>query len=449
VSRGEGEGRGEAARKWVHLLAGLFALLLRDLTPLEAAGCAAGAVLFNRFVLAPLGGGLLFRRGERGDPWRSGIVLYPAAVLALILLFHEHLEIAAAAWVIMAAGDSAAGALGRVFGRHPLPWNPRKTAEGTAAFTLAAGAAATGILFWMGRDAWEAFLLAAPTAACAAGVESLPWRLDDNLTVPLLSGLFLRGLVELDPGHLAAAAPTLREAFLMGVLVNLVLSLLALRSGSVDRSGAVAGFLVGLLTFTFSGWRGFLVLLAFFVLGSAATRAGYRRKARAGVAQAHRGARSARHALANCAVAVYLAFLSSSAPAPGLFVLAFVCAYATAAFDTVSSEVGQAYGGRPVLITTLRVVPVGTDGAISWVGTLAGLAAALSITGVARATGLLPPGCGGVVAAAAFVGSTADSFLGATLEAKGLMDNEAVNFSNTLVGALAGIGLAALTSTAL
>jgi len=48
------------------------------------------------------------------------------------------------------------------------------------------------------------------------------------------------------------------------------------------------------------------------------------------------------------------------------------------------------------------------------------------------------------VLAAAFIGSTADSVLGATLESRGLMDNEAVNFSNTLVGSLSGIGLLAL-----
>ena len=120
------------------------------------------------------------------------------------------------------------------------------------------------------------------------------------------------------------------------------------------------------------------------------------------------------------------------------------CALATAACDTVSSEIGQAYGGRPVLITTLRPVPVGTDGAITWVGTLAGGLAALAVGGCASATGLLASDLLGIVTVAALLGSAADSFLGATLEAQGLLDNEAVNFSNTLLGALAGIGLAAL-----
>ncbi len=439
----------ETARKSVHLGVGGFAFLLRELTPWQAALCAAGAVLFNRFGLRALGGARLFRGEEARHPWRSGIVIYPVAVLLLIVLFRDRMEVAAASWGILAAGDSAAGLFGRRFGRRTLAWNRTKSLEGTAAFVLGAVAAAWALLVWMGRQPLEAVLLAVPTALFGALIESLPWRLSDNLTVPLLSGLFLRGLLEVDPQHLQAGGLALRDAFLEAIVANLILAFLARRAGSVDTSGMIAGFLVGVLTYTFSGWRGFLVLLAFFVLGSGSTRLGYRRKARLGIAQERKGARSARHALANCGVAVYLAFLLAGAASPAVFVLAFVCAYATAAFDTVSSEIGQAYGGRPVLITTLRPVPPGTDGAVSWIGTLAGALAALAVGGVATATGFLAPGLLGTVVLASFVGSTADSLLGATLERRGVMDNDAVNFFNTLVGALAGVGLAALLAAPL
>ncbi len=435
----------EASRKLVHAGAGGLAFLLKYLEPAQAIGCALAAVLFNRFALAPLGGRRLFRGEERRHPWTSGIVIYPVAVLLLLLLFRERLEVAAAAWGILAGGDAAAGALGRWRGRQPLPWNHRKTLEGSAAFAVAATLAAATLLTWMGRPPLQAIALAIPTALFAAVVESLPWRLDDNLTVPLLAALFLRGLIEVDTGQLRAAAPQLAADFLWAAAANILIGLVARRLGTVDRSGMIAGILIGTITWTFAGWRGFLVLVIFFVLGSAATRLGYRRKARAGIAQERRGARSAGHAVANCAVAVFLAFLVASAAAPATYLLAFVCAYATAAFDTVSSEIGQAYGGRPILSTTLRSVPAGTDGAISWTGTFAGLLAAAIVAACARSTGLIAPGLPGLVLAAAFIGSTADSFLGATLERRGLMDNHAVNFSNTLVGALAGIGLAALT----
>ncbi len=433
----------ETARRSVHFAMGGLAFLLRFLTPFQAAGAAGCAVAFNLFLLKRLAPSL-FRRGELDRPWRSGIVIYPASVLLLILLFHRRMEIAGAAWAILAAGDSAAGWVGRRFGRRPLPWNRSKTAEGSAAFATAAFAFSWAVLVWMGRGPVEAALLSGAASLFAAFTESLPWRLDDNLTVPLLTGVFLAGLMDFDLDRFRVAAPTLWRSFLLGAAINFVLAVLFRRGGAVDRSGMVAGFFVGVLTFTFCGWQGFLILVSFFVLGSASTRLGLRRKERLGIAQEKKGARSARHALANCGVAVYLAFLVASTASPDLFTLAFVCAYATAAFDTVSSEIGRAYGGRPVLITTLRPVPAGTNGAISWFGTFSGIAAAAAVCGVAIAAGLMDARFTGIVLAASFLGSTADSVLGATLEARGLMDNEAVNFSNTLVGSLAGIALAAL-----
>jgi uncharacterized protein (TIGR00297 family) len=333
-------------------------------------------------------------------------------------------------------------------GGRRLPWNRGKTVAGTLAFAIAAGAATFGILVYMGRPAAQAAILAVPTALFAAFVESLPWRLNDNLTVPLLSALFLLGLVQAQATRLPEILPVLLRPCALAILVNAALAVLFAWTGTVDRSGMVAGFVVGTLTWTFGGAPAFAVLTAFFVLGSGTTRLGRRRKERLGVAQGKHGARSARHALANCGVAVYLAILAAVAPAPGLYLLAFVAAYATAAFDTLSSEIGQAWGGRPIMITTLRRVPVGTDGAVSLVGTLAGFGGALAIAALARAVGLIPPVAIPVVLVAAFVGSSADSLLGATLERRGLMDNEAVNFSNTLVGALAALTGALLGAAA-
>jgi len=427
----------------VHFAVGGLAFLLPYLTPLQAACAACAALAFNLFLL-PRVGPALFRRGELEAPWRSGIVSYPAAVLLLVLLFHRRMEIAGAAWAIMAAGDSAAGWVGRRWGRRSIPWNASKTVEGTVAFAVAAFFGCWAVLAWMGRDPAVAALLSGAASLFAAFIESLPWRLDDNFTVPLLSAVFLAGLMQVDPQRFLEAAPVLGRSFLMGVVWNAALALVFRRVGAVDRSGMIAGFLVGVTTFTFAGWRGFLVLITFFMLGSASTRLGLRRKERLGIAQEQKGARSARHALANCGVAVYLAFLLASAATPEIFSMAFVCAYATAAFDTVSSEIGRAYGGRPVLITSLRPVAAGTNGAVSWRGTFAGIAAAALVCAVAIACGFLDPRWSVVVLVASFVGSTADSVLGATLETRGLIDNEAVNFSNTLVGALSGIGLAAL-----
>lgn len=49
----------------------------------------------------------------------------------------------------------------------------------------------------------------------------------------------------------------------------------------------------------------------------------------------------------------------------------YVASLATKLSDTFASEIGKAFGKRCFLITTLRSVPRGTEGAVSLEGTLA------------------------------------------------------------------------------
>ncbi|MDQ7087365.1 MAG: hypothetical protein Q9Q13_05660 [Acidobacteriota bacterium] len=142
----------EMARKGVHVAMGGFAFLLVWLTPWQAALLACGALVHNLFVLPRYGGRRIFRgtASERGHD--LGIVLYPASILALVLIFPGHLEIVAAAWGLLAFGDgmaTVAGILARGRGGS-LPWNPQKSWVGLLAFA-AFGGAGSATLFTAGR----------------------------------------------------------------------------------------------------------------------------------------------------------------------------------------------------------------------------------------------------------------------------------------------------------
>lgn len=186
---------------------------------------------------------------------------------------------------------------------------------------------------------------------------------------------------------------------------------------------------------------GLTPLLLLFVLTFAATRLGRERKQRAGLAESRKG-RSAAQVLANLAAGAVASSVglngffahtqwASSGGALHAGVISMLAAFVEATADTVSSEVGQAFGGIPRSVVTLRRVPPGTDGAITWTGTLAGVggAAIVALSGMA-AFGLTAREAG-IAFLAGVMGLFLDSLLGATVELRGWIGNDLVNFAST------------------
>ena len=195
------------------------------------------------------------------------------------------------------------------------------------------------------------------------------------------------------------------------LLVTGAFAALAYALGVISRSGALGGLLVGTTIYASLGARGFAILALFVIGGSLLTRLGYGRKQRTGTAQEHGGRRSARNAIANCAVATLCALLAAATGSEPL-TAAFVASIGAAFADTAESEIGQLFSRTPRLITTLRKVPSGTDGAVSLPGTLAGVAAAGLTSALALAVGMLAaPDSALLITTAAFLGTIADSLI--------------------------------------
>ncbi|HEY8231274.1 MAG TPA: DUF92 domain-containing protein [Vicinamibacteria bacterium] len=441
---------GELARRAVHVSCVGFALLLRDLSWPQAALLALAAFLFNWLLLPRLFGRGMWRQADVARGYPVGILAYPLAVLGLVLVFRERLWMAAAGWGILAVGDGTAGLVGQAAGGPRLPWNPRKGWSGLLAFVVFGAAAAAFLSAWTARlplavDAahWPRTLgIALALALFCALVESLPTTLDDNVSVPLATALALPLLAGAFP-DLLLRDPGFPGRLLIGLVLNGGIALAAWLARSIDALGALSAVVIGSAITAGLGVQGLALMIAFFVLGTAATKLGYRKKAARGIAQEKGGARGWQNAWANGGVPAALAVLAGMAP-PGprdVLAIAYAASVATAAADTCSSEIGKAFGRRTFLITTLRPVPPGTEGAVSLEGTLAGLAGALAVGATGVATGLLGWPSAMLVAVAGLAGSLAESVLGTVAERRGWMGNDLLNAANTAIGALLAVGM--------
>ena len=122
----------------------------------------------------------------------SAMTPYAIAILLTILTFPK--PVALIAIYTLAIADPLSAVVGITWGRHRVV--PGKSLEGSAAFLVATGLVAFAVLTWALPEAplasrVEAGLL---IGLLAAVCESLPLRIDDNLTIPLAVG-FLGWLV--------------------------------------------------------------------------------------------------------------------------------------------------------------------------------------------------------------------------------------------------------------
>jgi uncharacterized protein (TIGR00297 family) len=428
--------------------------------------------------------------------------LYTIFVLALIVLYRNHQAIAAAAWAIMALGDGMATVVGEaarrqlvagrqaqetaeVLLRRPtdqndkgraqhdrvhrdlirpwrgklaatswqsklaaaLPWNRQKTRAGSLSFVIAGTVGAYILTRWIAPEIppQKTLMVCAAGSLLGAVIESLPIALDDNITVPLVVGAFMFCAYLVERSALGSNLPYLGRRIVLAIAVNLAFALLVWALGAASRSGAVCGFLLGTAIYLGYGYKSFLLLFAFVLLGSVATRLGFAKKAARGIAERRGGARSWRQALANLLAAAFFAVLVITTHHEAAFLIALVAALAEAAGDTVSSEIGQWASDRAYLITTFQAIPAGEDGGISLAGTATGFAASAIIMGLGLGLGLCGPYrfAGPAIAfGAAAAGNLLDSFLGATIQRRGLITNGMVNFVGTSAAGGLALGLA-------
>ena len=237
--------------------------------------------------------------------------------------------------------------------------------------------------------------------------------------------------------------------WLQALLINTVLIALAQRLPLLTRAGWVHAGILGTVLWGCLGWTGWVAVVVYLALGSAVTKLGFEQKQERGLAEARGGQRSPANVWGSAATGAGLALLIGAGLEPKLWLtLGFAASFAAKLADTFGSEIGKRWGSTPRLITTLRRVEPGTEGAISLEGTLASAAGSLVMSLVMWALVLVPSSrLMLLVAVVGFVATLAESVLGAIAQQRlSWMSNELVNALQTTLAALLIILLMAVLS---
>lgn len=223
-------------------------------------------------------------------------------------------------------------------------------------------------------------------------------------------------------------------ATILFILIAGMLIAVALRKLTV--MGALVGGVTGFFVYAGTGYTGIVMMASFFVMATLATSWKKNVKAALYPDEIAGGPRNAGQVLANAGVAAAAGLLGFVFPDHrSLFSLMTAAAFASAASDTISSEIGNIYGRKFYNILTWKSDKRGADGVISLPGTFAGVAAAIIIATIYSTGFGWSPDFFWIVLAGT-IGNLFDSVLGATLERKRYIGNDTVNILNTLVAAL-------------
>jgi len=224
---------------------------------------------------------------------------------------------------------------------------------------------------------------------------------------------------------------------LLFLLLFILLSGLTVKARLLNKPAAASGALLAWLIWLGTGVTGVLSLALFFICGAGATR--WKKKVKRQwitEVQHTKADRSASQVWANGGIAGLCAVLALMFPVwqeEGLLIVS--AALAAACSDTLSSEFGTLYGRRFFNFLTWKADQRGADGVVSLEGFVFGLLGTVLIAlvyGFMHSFGWQFAG----IVLAGFLGNLADSFFGAALQRKGLLNNDWVNVLNTIIAAI-------------
>jgi uncharacterized protein (TIGR00297 family) len=441
----------ELKRQSAYISLGLLALLFPFVPKwLIAIGCLAFTVVIlyipkESFIFKAFASDRDREAGVLIGPMKFSFAILLLAFLAAVLDFPVY--VLAATIGVVAFGEGAATLVNMLVSRNKaLFWSITLLILGTLFGFIFGGWAMVNTGLGTERLDLMLFLAVIGTVTGALLYTIVD---EESIAIPLGAGMAMWLFSSFTYARIPGAAE-----IVIAVTFPLVIGMASYKLNAADLSGALAGVLSGLLMILFGGIGWFVLLLVFFFLGTLFTKYKYTYKHDIGAAQSNEGSRGYRNVFGNCLVPLvfvvaYGAIGNFQLPYFGsvdktIFIIGYLGSMATATGDTLASEIGSTYRGQPRMITTLKKVKAGTDGAVSVLGEAAALFGSVAVAAVAIPLGVI--GSDARVAfllavLGGFLGTNIDSILGATFQQKRWLTNEGVNFFATLTGGIIAMAL--------
>lgn len=402
------DNKGIIIRKLIHLFIGLMILIFscvfeKDvLLYLILAGTIFSFLTFNykKFHLL-----------HKTTDASLGTIYYPVGILsAYLILYNLPLYYFHSALMVLSVSDTLAYFAGQI--KKGNNWirtfHDRKSIYGIIAYCLSA--CVIFYLFLPGLLSLNFFYILF-ALLCAVILETASMRGSDNFSIPagLALFFFLTYHSEVDYFYLSAILLALASACFLLFKFNIL-----------TRRGSFVAFLLGFYFACIAGWPWLITVLLFFLSSAAFTKLQHAIK---GVGNKPTG-RNAWQVIANIiwAVTSSVLFLITR---NDIFILFFIAFVAAVTADTWASEIGPLLNKRCFSLSKMRMVPAGTNGGISFFGSLAALTGATAISSLSYYLffGFWHWEIIAVLSISAFIACFADSLLGTFVEDRMLQMN--------------------------
>lgn len=400
--------KGLVIRKLIHLTLGLIILILscvvekNVLLYLIIAGTIFSFLTFNYEKFQIL---------HKTSDASLGTIFYPVGILSsYLILYNLPLYYFHSSLMVLSISDTLANFAGHVHKGNIWirTFHDRKSFYGITAYFLSAWL----ILYLFLPDFLSLnfpYILFA--LLWAVILETASMRGSDNFSIPAGLALFflLTYHYEVDYLYLSALLVALAPACFLLFKFNIL-----------TRRGSFVAFLLGFYFAGIRGWPWLMPVLLFFLSSAAFTKLHHAIK---GVGNKST-ARNAWQVIANIIWAVISSALFLLTRNE-IFILFFIAFVAAVTADTWASEIGPLLNKRCFSLSKMRTVPAGTNGGISFFGSVAALSGATVISSLSYYVffGVWHWGIIALLSVSAFTACFADSLLGTFVEDKMLQMN--------------------------